>query len=242
MPGNLTSFQLGDSKLFIKREKEGWYILPANQQEINTENLEFKKGDYFQTGKSNSLIIAPAMPIKPLVFKGNNLFVSPKQKLTFFLKIPITLQFYYSKNHPDNFLKEIPYKRLSDTWFGDAENGEPAHALGNEYFLNFEEIKTTPFEAICPIIVINDSPIPLEVQRLIIRSENLTLYQNSNKIVTNMVHLEYKGPDTLSAAEYLYSKVYNGEKQEILSKPRNTSGKQLMKMNFHFIKNIYKTE
>jgi hypothetical protein len=242
MPGNFTSLRLGESNLWIKREKEGWYILPAVEPVADSEIPEFNKGEYFQTGKSNSMVIAPALPIKPLVFKGNNLFVSPKQKFTFFLKIPITLQLYYSKNQPENLLKEIPFKRLSDTWFGEPDNGESAFALGNEYFLNFDQITTSPMEAICPITILNNTANSMEVQRLILRVENLTLYQNAEKTVTSVVQLEYKGPDTISAAEYHYAKIFNGEKQEILTKPRNTSGKQLMKINFHFIKNIYKTE
>jgi hypothetical protein len=142
----------------------------------------------------------------------------------------------------ENLLKEIPFKRLSDTWFGEPDSGEAAFALGNEYYLDFESIETSPFEAICPVSIFNNSPGTLEIQRQIIRVENLALYKNNNKIVTSMVQVEYKGQQILSSADYHYSKIYDGEKQDILTKPRNASGKNLLKMNFHFIKNIYKNE
>jgi hypothetical protein len=241
-PGNTKSFVLGDSMLWLKREKEGWYVLQTGNQDEQKEEPDFTGAEYFQTGKSNSIVIAPALPVKPMVFKGSQLKVSIKQKFTFFLKIPVTIQIYYSKNMEENLLKEIPFKRLSDTWFGEPDSGEAAFALGNEYYLDFESIETSPFEAICPVSIFNNSPGTLEIQRQIIRVENLALYKNNNKIVTSMVQVEYKGQQILSSADYHYSKIYDGEKQDILTKPRNASGKNLLKMNFHFIKNIYKNE
>ncbi len=238
--GETKIIELSDRNLFIKREKEGWHILTS--PESNIETPDFSKGEYFQSGKSNSLVIAPALPAKPLVFKGNHLNVTPKQKLTFFLKIPITLQVYYSKNLPDNLLQEIPSKRISDTWFGEADNGEPAFALGSEYQLYFENMETTPLEAICPVSILNNSTGTLEVQRLIIRVENLSIYKNGDKNVTNVVQVEYKGQEVMSSVEYHYSKVFDGDKQEIITKPRNTAGKNLLKINFHFIKNMYKID
>ena len=241
-PGNTKSFTLGDSTLWVKREKEGWYILQKETQTEPEVQPDFTGAEYFQTGKSNSLVIAPALPVKPMVFKGSLLKVSPKQKFTFFLKIPLTIQIYYSKNSDENRLKEIPYKRLSDTWFGEPDNGETAFALGADYFLNFETINTSPFEAICPVSIFNNSLNTLEIQRQIIRVENLTLYKNAGKIVTSLVQVEYRGQQILSAADYHYSKTYDGEKQDVLTKPRNTSSKNLLKINFHFIKNMYKID
>lgn len=242
LPGEIKFFHLGDSVLWFKREKEGWYILQKENTYEMEEKPDFSTAEYFQTGNSNSIVLTPALPVKPLVFKGSNLKVSPKQKFTFFLKIPLTIQMHYSKYSEETFLKEIPYNRLSDTWFGESDAGEAAFALGNEYNLNFETIETSPFEAICPVSVFNNSSNTLEIQRQIIRVEHLALYKNKGKIVTSMVYVEYKGQQVLSAADYHYSKTYDGEKQDILAKPRNITGKNLLKINFHFIKNIYKNE
>jgi hypothetical protein len=229
---------INNGELKIKREKEGWNIIPLNQGGLTVNAL----GEYFQTGKSNSLVIQPALPNKPLIFKGNNIFISPKQKFTFFIKIPLVVQFCFSKGNPENVFKEITWKRISDSWFGEPDSGEPAFSVGNEYFLDFNAIQPNNLEAVCPVIVHNNSTIALELQRLIIRTEDLTLYKNEGKIVTSVVEIEYKGKDTVSAADYHYSKIYNGEKPEILAKPRNTSGKNLLKLNFQFIKRIYRSE
>lgn len=243
-PGNLKIFDLESFALGIKREKEGWFVETADGTEREKKLTEkiTAGGEYFQTGKPNSVVIAPALPGKPLVFKGSQLHISSGRRLSFFLKIPMTLQIYASKPLPESLMKEIPSKRLSDTWFGEPDNGEAAFAFGSEYFLDFDTLQTSPLEAVCPVTVINNSPATLEIQRLIIRVENLTLYKNQEKKVTSVMQVEFKGQDVPVSAEYRYSKIYNGENQEIIAKPRNTSGKNLLKMNFHFIKNIYKTE
>ncbi len=240
MPGVGKFIDLEKYKLGIRREKEGWYLVVLDEQtEANDE--EIQKGEYFQTGKSNSLVILPSVPAKPLVFKGNKLFVTPRQKLTFFLKIPLNLQVYFSKYLPENLLKEISITRLSDTWFGAPDSGEPAFALESNFYLNMGKMETSALEAICPVTIFNNSPGILEVERFVIRTDNLTLYKNE-KIITSIVEIEYKGKDIISSAEYRHSKLFHGEKPEVLGKPRNASGRSLLKMNFHFIKNIYKSE
>lgn len=231
LPGDTKAISLNNSRLFVKREKEGWYFLTS--EKLNEDVPDFSKGEYFHTGKSNSLVIAPTLPDKPLVFKGNMLKISASQKLTFFIKIPVSIQFYYSKHQPENLLKEIAAKRLSGTWFGEPDSGEPALAIGNEYFFEFDAVETSPLETICPVTVINNSAIPLELQRLIIRTENLAIYKNGDKKVTGLVHVEFSGQDVTNSAKYTYSKTYDGEKQEIFVKSRSANKDSL---KTHFIR------
>jgi hypothetical protein len=244
LPGETKLIDIGCVQLSATRKNEGWHLITTDNCPHDDIDLtpDSALSDYFQTGSSNTLIIAPALPVKPLVFKGTGLSVLPNQKLTFFLKIPLAFQIYFSKIQPENLLKEISYKRLSDTWFGEPDMGEPAFALGSEYYLELDEIEITDLEAICPVVVHNSSSEILNVQRLIIRDENVTLYKNNDKIVSSVVHVEFKGKDVASEVDYHFSKEYNGEKQEIIAKPRNASGKNLLKLNFHFIKNIYRSE
>lgn len=224
----------GDVSIRIKREGQGWFV-----NSLNKDEEEPLSGNFYQTGASDNLILAPALQTKPLVFKGSELSIMPNQKITFFVKIPLLIQIFHTNKHEDNLIKEIPYTRLSDTWFGEPDNGEAAFLLGSEYFFNIEEVEVQPYEAICPIQVFNHSDKLLELQRLIIRVENMTLYKVNQSIYTSLVKLEYKGKEAISSANYGTSKVFHGEKINVLTKPRNDSGSPIM-INFHFIRNIYK--
>ena len=243
MPGESRVFSTENFQLAVRREKDGWTLLYTDHLPgAETGNPDFSLGEYFQTGKSNSLIIAPALPEKPLVFKGSRLHVSPGQKFTFFLKIPLTIQVYFSKTLPENLLKDISTQRLSDSWFGDPVEGMPAYSLGNEYYRTMADARGAGFHAICPVTIFNNSLLVLEIERLIVRVENMALYRNIDQFVTSQMLVEYKGKEVISSATYHYAKVYHGEKPDMVSKPRSETTKSLLKINLHFIKNLYKQE
>lgn len=243
-PGDTALLPCNNFLIGVKREKEGWFlrVFEENTASDTIQAEEISSGEYFQSGKSNSLVISPALPSKPLVFKGNKMMIAPHQRMTFFVKIPLVLQVYFSKVQAENLLKEIPSARLSDTWFGEPDSGVPAYSIGNEYFLSFSDMKVSEYEAICPISIFNDWDQTLEVQRLIIKTDNLPLYKNNNQLVTGVVKLEYKGQDSISSVAYGTSKQFHGENPETVAKPRTNDLKGLLKANFHFIRNIYRFE
>lgn len=240
-PGASELIQCNTFILGVKREKEGWFIKifedTTSAADANPE--EISSGEYFHSGKSNTLIIAPALQFKPLVFKGTKMVIAPNQRFTFFIQIPLVLQLYFSKIQEGNLLKEIPSRRLSDTWFGEPDSGVAAFSMGSDYQLNFPDTDISELEAVCPVNIFNNWDQQLEVQRLIIKADNMTLFRKDNKIVSSVVKLEYKGQDTISAVSYGTSKQFHGENPEILAKARSNDTKSLLKTNFHFIRNIY---
>ncbi|WP_319502373.1 DUF432 domain-containing protein [uncultured Draconibacterium sp.] len=243
-PGESELIDYSTFKLGIKRSDEGWYLKAFDDthdgQEIATS--EIIDGTYYHSGKSNKLILAPALPAKPMVFKSNRIIISPKQRLTFFVKIPLILQLYASKKQDENLLAEFPLQQISNTWFGEPVNGEVAFALESDHYLDFKTMEDDERFAICPITIFNNDNAALELDRLIIRVDQMHLLKYKEHLVTSHVKLEYKGKDHLSSANYGFSKVFHGENHEIIAKPRNPEGKSLLKINFHFIKNIYRSE
>ena len=234
--GEIKIISFGNLKIRLQREKNGWFI---HSFEDNLEQETEEKGEYFHTGESNTLYLSPVLPEKPMVFKGSKLSVLPFEKLNFYLKIPLAVQIYQASKKPENLIKEIIHTRLSDTWFGEPDNGEIALNAGSDFFLSLTDIEPEEYEAICPIAVLNNADNILELQRLIIRVDNLSIYQKGTKNITSQVKLEYKGKDVLSSVSYGIAKNIHGDKPHLLAKPRNEQNSAL-KINFHFIKNIYK--
>ncbi|WP_347841275.1 DUF432 domain-containing protein [uncultured Draconibacterium sp.] len=243
-PGKQSFIDCNNFILGVKRNTEGWYLKSFEQgtDESVPNPEEIEEGMYYHTGKSNTLILAPALPVKPMVFKGKRITISPHQRLTFFVKIPLLMQVYYAKKQDENLLAEFPFHKISDTWFGEPVNGEAAYALDAEHFLDINAIERDENSAICPINIFNNNDAPLELERLILRVDQMNLLRFKEQIVTSLVKLEYKGKDHLSAVNYGFSKALHGENHEILAKARNPENKSLLKINFHFIKNIYRTE
>jgi len=233
--GETKSVNYNGLTISVIKEDTGWWI-----NSFHSETTEPEKGKYYQTGTSDSLILSAALPSKPLVFKGNGLIVMPGQTISFYIKISLAVHVYHTKKVDKNKITEIIHTRLSDTWFGEPVGGEAAFSIGSEFSLSFDETEPTISESICPISVINNSEKPLELERLIIRTENLSLYQIENKILTSLVKLNYKGKDALSTASYGTTRNLHGDKPQIIfnSLSKNTDGP--LKINFHFIRNIYK--
>lgn len=243
-PGNNTFLDCYSFALGIKRNDEGWQLKSfdnkSERKVLDTEDIN--DGTYYHSGKSNKLILAPALPIKPMVFKGSRMVISPNQRLTYFVNIPLILQVYANKKQDENLLTEFPLQQISDTWFGEPVNGEAAFALESDYFLDIKSVEPDEKFAVCPITIFNNNHAPLVIERLIIRVDQMHLLVFNEHFVTSHVKLEYKGKDHLSSASYGFSKAFHGENHEIIAKPRNPEGKSLLKINFHFIKNIYRSE
>ena len=101
----------------------------------------------------------------------------PDESANLYFRIPLTMQFYFQEVKDENKLFEIPLQRLSDTWFGEADNGEPAFSIGNNYDTEFSEVQCyLPWEAISPVEIINNTTGVFELQRLILRVEDFSLY------------------------------------------------------------------
>lgn len=243
-PGSSKLIDFASFTLGIKRHTEGWFVKTFENDETSVEaNVDdITTGTYYHTGKSNNMILAPALPAKPMVLKGSRLVISPHQRLTFYVKVPLMLQLYSAKKLDENLLTEFPLKQISDTWFGESVNGEAAYALDSEQYLDLKEIVPDENFAVCPINIHNNDDAPLEIERLIIRVDQMNLLRFNGYIITSLVKLEYKGKNHLSSVNFGFSKALHGENHEIIAKPRNPEGKGLLKINFHFIKNIYRSE
>lgn len=228
--------KLSDSWLFQSKELKN---LVDNFEVISsTELIDTNSAQLIQSGKGNVLRIAPALPAKPVVFKNSKINILPGQSLKLYLVIPISLQFYRDHVNENNLLCEFPTRRLSDTWFGESDSGEAAFSIGTNFYQKFEMIQPAPNEAICPVKISNNSSTILEVQRLIIRVNELNLYESHKKIITSQVDIEFKGKDQVSSVSYKIDKSLIKDKVKTLANPRNPAS-SMLKLNFHFIKNIY---
>lgn len=243
-------FNAGFAEVLVKRIANGWLIKSnVHDQPVATlevEEIEGIENDaevfHFQTGKSNTLIVVPAFPQKAVVFRNNkNIKISAGESANLYFRIPLTMQFYFHEVKEENRLFEIPLQRLSDTWFGEADSGEPAFSIGNNYDTEFTDVKELPWEAITPVEIINNTTGVFELQRLILRVEDFSLFLKNKQLLSNYVAIEFKGPEHAGSVNLSVKKEIHGQKPHQLAKPRNIVGRNLLRKSFFFIKNIYQS-
>ena len=241
------SFTGGFVKGIIKRLSNGWIInseknIDAPEQLVFENTKEFVTNGsetVFQTGRSDILHVSPSLPVKPVVLRNNkNIKISPKQSIKLYVAIPLNFQFCYSQADLDHLLAEIEMEKLSDTWFGETDNGEPAFSIGQHVALQPAELLLKNHEALCPVKITNNSNHLLEVERLIIRVENLALYSKNNQLITSRVFIDFKGQDQISNLHYSTDKRIHGEHPVLVANPRNAGTKSILGKSFHFIKHF----
>jgi hypothetical protein len=243
-------FKAGFAEVLVKHISNGWLIKSRVHDQPNAdlqvEEVEGLEDDsevfHFQTGKSHELYVVPAFPNKAVVFRNNkNIKISAGESANLYFRIPLTMQFYFQEVKDQNRLFEIPLQRLSDTWFGEADNGEPAFSIGNNYDKEFAEIPYFPWEAVSPVEIINNTTGVFEFQRLILRVEDFSLFLKNKQLLSNHVAIEFKGPEHAGSVNLTLKKGIHGQKPLELAKPRTAAARNLLRKSFYFIKNIYQS-
>lgn len=248
--GQTFLFKAGYAEVIVKRTPNGWLMKSHLKEEPHThlealENNELENDAntlHFQTGKSNHLIVVPAFPTKAVVFRNNKTIkISAAESASLYFRIPLTMQFYFNEVKDENCMFEMPLQRLSDTWFGEADSGEPAFSIGNNYDIALSEVNALSWEAIVPVEIINNTTAMLELQRLILRVEEFSLYLKNKQIYSNNVEIEFRGPEHAGNITLSVKNEIHGNKPVLFAKPRISGGRNLLRKSFYFIKNIYQS-
>jgi len=247
-PGQTRLFKSGYVEVYVKHIPNGWLIrsLTVDQpfNELSAEIVDDFAGDtevlHFQSGKSHTLHVVPAFPNKSVVFRNNkNIKISAAQTACLFFRIPMTMQFYFQEVKDENLLFEVSLQRLSDTWFGETDNGEPAFSIGSNYDRTYDAVLPDAWDAIVPVEIVNNTFGLLDLQRLILRVEDFSLYLRHNQLLSNHVSIEFKGQETAGSVNLTTRKELHGQKLVLIARPRGSETKNLLRKSFFFIKNIY---
>jgi hypothetical protein len=243
-------FKAGYAEVLIKHVSNGWLVKTGSLADPVNEMAAGEVDDladdlnvlHFYSGSSGNLIVVPALPDKAVVFRNNkNIKISAGESTRLFFTIPLTLQFYFDEVKDENRLIEVPTKRLSDTWFGEMDNGEPAYSIGSTYYNSFAEVDAKVWEAVASVEIINNTFGVLDLQRLILRVEEFNLYRKDDQILTNHVTIEFKGQEQVESVNLSTRDDLHGQKFELIAHKRLSDSKKLLRRSFFFIKNIYQS-
>jgi len=219
------------------RKGESFYSLIEIAKEVpEPEQVEWKS---FITDKNDSLHIVPALPDRPIVVKpGSKFRLLPGKHVQLFIYIPACIQFYSGTVQHSSLIYEIPMEELSSTWFGDPDNGILAYSIPGSFHQTLEKDLIHDHEIICPVRIYNTSPSYLDIQRLCIHSESLSIYNDSSQLITNEIKLSFKGESLISDIHYFHHAPSFAEKAKHLAYPRNPDRNNVFRKSFHFIKSL----
>jgi len=241
-------FKAGYSEIYIKHIQNGWLVksevVGCASDDLLVVEVDELVDDpnvlQFYTGNSDELLVVPALPNKAVVFRNNkNIKISAGESSNLYFRIPLTIQFYFQEVKDENCLFEMPLQRLSDTWFGEIDSGEPAYSIGSNYDNSFADVRATAWESISSVEIINNTSSVLDLQRLILRVEDFSLYLKNKQLLSDYTTIEFKGQEHAGSVNLGIRKEIHGEEPLQMAKPRSLESKNLLRRSFFFIKNMY---
>ena len=149
-------------------------------------------------GGAGHLHVAPAFPERPLVVKSEHPFTLMRRaSVRIYGRVPVWVRVEMVTD-PDGkraLLTEIPTVALSETWWGDFRDGELAYWL---VATGRRELTPDLFEdhtVLSTVQLDNVSEDDLQVEKLSLRVEHLSIFEKDGWLWAEEVRVEYLGED-----------------------------------------------
>lgn len=245
---NTYQWALGQKVVYLRKNEEQWrYTIDIGKSLVerivmgevcDTPDQEMQ----WQTAigeKSDVLQVLPALPDMPMVIKPKaKMTVLPGKSVMLYIPVPISLQFYAGSRKKEHLIFESATEELSQTWFGEFHNGLLAYSCELELADCLTVPQAKPHHIICPIKLVNDAHTILDVQRLLLHSEYLTVYGKDLELFANEVKIKFKGENEMSDVQYASQAPTCSVHKSQLNSPRNPKMSSVISKSFHFIKSL----
>lgn len=203
---NETALKIGP--LHLRLENRGNELIvnwSRNQTWMSTQEETGKRREessrFISDTSRTEIILAPSLPDRSVSTKfATPLSVLPNDNVRFYVASPLWVQVRPTEQAPP---LDIPTWRLSDTWFGTPTAGELGYAGLLPAYFSKSQLPHRSDLAITPVNVRNDAETTLEIERLSIPSDHLTLYYSEDQgFWTDSITVEHSISTELSNVRY----------------------------------------
>lgn len=150
----------------------------------------------------NTVRLAPATPDRPVVVRPEvPLRLPSKKEALFFVNFPIWVRVLVGAKQGVK-LCEKSCVLLSKTWFGDPMSGSLCYSMRTRARRAIEDIQPRPHRAVCPVMIRNASEQQLDLERICVHVEHLTLYQGATRLWSNQIDVTFRGDSEISQLSY----------------------------------------
>ena len=246
-PEGIYQWHIGKKNIVIKKDDTQW-LYAIEDREVPAKMMTLPQvidasGDRdWQSAigeKSNALLVLPALPEMPLVIKPKSRFtILSGKSVWLYIPVPIYLQFYAGHKKRENLIFETPTENLSQTWFGDFHNGLLSYCLDLELSQTLSVPEGLSHHIICPVRLSNESHTVLDVQRLLLHGEYLTIYGKDENLVANEMRIKFKGESDVSDVQYAAHAPSSFTYKALVSSARDSRASGVLSKSFHFIKSL----
>lgn len=145
------------------------------------------------TERPRTVVLSPVFPSRSLVVKPENSFrLLPDSQARIYVRVPLSARLSISAPQ-ERGLTEIPTVELSDTWWGEFTEGEVCYWLSTTARREVTPEVVGPHQAVCALDLSNRSREELEVQRIALRVEHLSLFRGRHGFWSDLTRVRYRG-------------------------------------------------
>lgn len=184
------------------------------------------------------IVLTPVFPNLPVVVKPEYQFkLLPEGSANIYVRIPIWIQI---KSISNSSLKitEIPSSALSRTWFGSFLEGELCYWFKTTARRVLDDDIFKPHLCVCPIKIINSSDEELQIDKLCLRTEQLSIFINQKSLWSDQMIIEYKGSNNFSDIMVSGAVPKEAKDARLISPPKNPAKKGLARRTFRLLNEL----
>jgi hypothetical protein len=153
-------------------DEEGWTRERSEELPPDLEHTE-----RFDAGpEADEITLRPRVADRTVVALPRvPLYILPGERSKLYVSSPLWIDVRVGR--PPRSLRELPVKRLSDTWVGSSTlEGEVAYALKTHARVRLEEVPRRAYRCVTPVVFANQGTDTLRVERMNLPIPYLSLY------------------------------------------------------------------
>ena len=202
-----------------RSESQDWERLDDALPEDLAHQERFVVGE---TG--DRIALRPALADRPVVSLPTvPLHLLPQREITLFVGTPVWVAIAVGASFEP--LRELASRRLSDTWFGGStRQGELCYANQTRACLNPENLPILSRSAVTPVLIRNQAPSPLDLERLKLPVPRLSLFSDRrHRLWTEGVTFTRTEASDMASLEVSEGAPLEADGAELLTPPRDTT-------------------
>lgn len=227
--------QWSANEIWIAHRQRPW---PASAEEGEFESdMDLKWSRWALNDNDTDVDILPALPSTPVLLTPEDPYrIVPGAHARIYTRIPLWLQIRTSKGK--QLLTEIPTVTMSNTWFGSTIDGERclSHNSSVRRFLTDDFF--LPHLVSCTLEVRNASPTELRFDKICLRTENLSLFDQDGNLWTDVTTVVYKGIGGDGEVSMSGKPPAEAGNATIINRPRVHKGANLAVRTFELLREI----
>jgi hypothetical protein len=153
----------------------------------------------------STVVLRPTFPDRFLVLDPESPFhLLPRAEARVFVRVPLWIRVELVLRDDSGtglVLEEFPSVLLSDTWWGDFMEGELAYWIPTTARREIHSKLFAPHLAVCSLAIANLADTELRVEKLAVRSSQLSIFSHASSLWSDTAHVTYRGDDEDTVVE-----------------------------------------